>query len=170
MSVPEYLQKTRVRLAELSPGVQGIRDTLGLMVGLCKEGRRNYTLRKLASQIVGDLPGKAYRAEARAMQEYVRDHIRYVRDIRDVETVSTPEMTLDAMCGDCDDKALLVATLLECIGHPCRFVAVGYTENDYCHVLAEVRVGGAWVAVETTENVPLGWYPPNMPARMVYHV
>jgi len=170
MPIPEYLQKTRINLGELTPGVSGIKETLALMVYLCRQGKRDYQLRKLALQITSNIANKAYMEEVRAIQEYVRDHIRYVKDIRDVETVSTSEKTIEQGAGDCDDKALLAATLLETIGHPTRFVAVGYQENVYCHVLMETKVGNNWVAVETTENVPLGWYPPNMPARLVYHV
>ena len=167
MQTPEYLQKTRVTLASLSNGAKGIAETLDLMVRIARQVRTSYIIRKLAVQIVSDVRQKAWLDEVRAVQEYVRDHIRYVKDIRNVETISTPEKTLESGAGDCDDKSLLAASLLESIGHPARFVAVGYSPGSYCHVLVETRIANRWIPVETTENVPLGWYPPNMPGRMV---
>lgn len=170
LQTPEYLQKTIVKLAGLSNGVKGIVETLELMVRLARNGKGSYIVRRLAVQLVSDVKQKNWLEEVRAIQEYVRDQVRYVKDIRGMETVSTPKKTLEAMAGDCDDKSLLTAALLEAIGHPTRFVAVGYTPNNYVHVLVETKVANQWIPVETTENVPLGWYPPNMPARLVRHV
>ena len=170
MQIPELDQKTRVMLAALPSGVEGIRATLALMVKLARQGKKSYVVRRLAEQITSDIRQKDWREEARAVQEYVRDHVRYVKDINGVETVATPEQTISRLMGDCDDKSLLTASLLESVGHPTRFVAVGRAPNRFVHVLVETLIANRWVPVETTENVPLGWYPPDMPYRLVYHV
>lgn len=161
---------TRVFLAALPDGVPGIKATLALMVKLARQSKESYAVRRLAEQIVSDVREKNWIEEVRAVQEYVRDHIRYVKDIRGVETVSTPVKTIERGLGDCDDKSLLSSALLEAIGHPTRFVAVGREPTRFVHVLVETKVANKWIPVETTERVPLGWYPPNMPYRIVYHV
>lgn len=96
------------------------------------------------------------------IQDWVRDNITYRKDINGVETLSTPDKTLEYQIGDCDDQSVLVASLLESIGHPTRFVAVSFIPSNFSHVLTETLIGNKWVAVETTENVPFGWTPPKV--------
>lgn len=162
--------RVNVTLSALPDGVRGVRQTLAHMVDLAKKGRADYRIRSRAEKIIRNIRQKNYLEEARAIQAWVRDNIRYTRDVRDVETLSSPDQTLARSQGDCDDKSLLVASLLESIGHQTRFVAVGTAPNDFEHVLAEVNIDGQWIAVETTENVPLGWYPDRMPYRLVFNV
>jgi transglutaminase-like putative cysteine protease len=171
MQIPTNLSQTTVQLAQLSEGVTGIRETLALMVQIARHTRKSsYVVRNHAAQVVQGLRQKAWVDEVKTIHAWVRDNIRYVRDIRDVETLATPEKTLENRYGDCDDKALLVAAMLEAIGHPARFVAVGRKLNEYEHVLVETKMGNRWVAVETTEPVALGWYPISHPHRLVYHI
>jgi transglutaminase-like putative cysteine protease len=93
------------------------------------------------------------------LHQFVRDNIRYVGDVTNVETVQSPVVTLQMMAGDCDDKATLLCALLESIGHPTKFVAVGITPNQYDHVFCEVCIMGHWIPLETTEPVDMGWSP-----------
>jgi transglutaminase-like putative cysteine protease len=65
-----------------------------------------------------------------ALFEYVRDHIRYIKDPVGVESVSDPYYTLARMVGDCDDQAVLLAALYESVGFPTRFVIAGYNGAD----------------------------------------
>lgn len=170
MTLPENLQATRVTLQVLPDGVAGIKATLALMVKLARQSKNTWAVRSLAESIVRGVREKSYVEEARAIQEYVRDHVRYTKDIRDTETVATPEKTVERGLGDCDDKSLLTAALLESVGHPTRFVAIGRTPGHYVHVLVETKIANRWIAVETTESVPLGWYPPGFNYRLVYNV
>ena len=162
--------KTTATLHTIPNGVPGIKVTLDLMAEMARRGRENWQVRRLAERIVSDIPQKDYLSELRAIHAFVRDNIRYTHDIRDVETLAPPELTIQRGVGDCDDKALLVAALLESIGHPTRFVAVGKKFNNYQHVLIEVNIRGMWIPVETTENVAIGWYPPKTCHRLVVPV
>jgi len=150
-------------------GKAGTVETLKIMRGLVRSYKKSVPLRMTALDIVQSLNQKDYAGELRALQQFVRDQIRYVRDIRGIETVSTPDQTLITRQGDCDDKSVLLATLLEAIGHPTRFVAVGYAPGEYAHVLVESRLGNGWIPAETTEPVDVGWYPPGMESRLVIH-
>ena len=152
-------------------GVDGTRATLRVMSELVRMGRTALPVRIKAMELVRDLPQKAYLDEIRTVHKFVRDHIRYLKDVRAVETVTTAEKILELGQGDCDDKSVLTAALLESIGHPTRLVAVGCRANDYAHVLVETRVGAnKWIPVETTEPVDVGWYPPGWNYRLVCHV
>lgn len=126
-------------------------------------------IRKQAMAIVSAVPAKAYAAEARAIQNWVRNHIRYTRDVRNVETLTIPEKTLEHKQGDCDDQAMLVAALLESIGHPTRFRAIACGARHFNHVLTETKIGPKWVTLETTENWPMGYCPPNVTKSMIEH-
>jgi len=105
------------------------------------------------------------------LYRFVRDSIRYVQDVNEIETVQEPQKTLEFGAGDCDDKATLLAALLESIGHPTRFVAIGFEPGIFSHVYVESRIGDSWVAMETTEPVEMGWEPdPSLiRARMVHY-
>jgi hypothetical protein len=167
--------RTQITLAQLPDGVKGIRATLALMVDLVRQSKSDFYIRNRALQLVSGVQQKNYLGEIKAIHEFVRDSIRYVRDINGVETVATASNTLQMGQGDCDDKSVLTAALLEAIGHPTRFVAVGRVPGQFEHVLVETQMyvnGGkqVWIPVETTEPVPVGWYPANMTQRLVYHV
>lgn len=165
MTTPET--PTTSSLRELSDGSRGILETLKIMRNVTREGKRSIIIRQLSAQLVNGSNQKDYAEEARKIQNFVRDNIRYVRDIRGVETIQTPEKTLEFGYGDCDDKSILVASMLESIGHHTRFVAMGLRGGPFCHVYVETRLGRGWVGVETTEPVDFGWTPPGVTSRMV---
>jgi transglutaminase-like putative cysteine protease len=93
-------------------------------------------------------------AELEDLHRFVRDEIRYVRDIRDVETVQAPRYTLDVLAGDCDDKVTLLASLALAIGYPIRYVTIRTNPRRrelMTHVYLEAfcrRYG--WTPMETT--------------------
>lgn len=158
-------------LLAIPEGVAGIDATLKAMVKLVHQWRTDPLIRRAAERIIEDVPGKDGPGEVEAIQNWVRDNIRYTMDVRDVETLKTPYLTLTTRHGDCDDQAVLVATMLESIGYATRFSAIGFSGPDsFSHVLAEVKLGTRWIAVETTERVSLGWFPEGVNARMVRHI
>lgn len=154
---------------EIPSGVEGIRATLRMMGNLVAKGKKNIVVRQMAAKLTSKLRQKDWMGEITVLHKFVRDNIRYVRDIRGVETIHSPEQILLQEYGDCDDKSLLLASLLESIGHPTRFVAVGKERNKFCHVLVETKVGDKWLPLETTENVLAGWTPQGVKSRMIYH-
>lgn len=125
-------------------------------------GRTSMAVRQLALSLIAGLPPKDLAGEVRALHAFVRDRIRYVRDVAGVETVQTPERTLQNAAGDCDDKSTLLAALLESIGFRTRFEAVGFVPGRWSHVLVQALVHGRWVPLETTLDVQPGWRPPRV--------
>lgn len=162
---------TTVTLQALPAGDAAVAATLAHMARYVNAAKRDYRFVALARSIVAGLRQKDYRGEAARIHAFVRDRIRYVRDIRGIETLQTPEKTLEIGQGDCDDKSTLLATLLEVIGHPTRFVAVGIAPSTrISHVYVETRLGNRWVPAETTEPWPFGKGPSNISIRKVYHL
>ena len=144
-------------------GAQGTLTTLKTMRRIVREAKKSLTIRVLALKIARSAGSKQFAKEAKLIQQWVKNNIAYRRDIRGVETLSTPDKTLEFRAGDCDDQSILVASLLESIGHPTRFVAVGFIPGKYSHVLTETLLGTKWVALETTEKrAGFGWFPKNV--------
>lgn len=162
--------KPTYTLQAIPDGAEGIRATLKAMSHITKAFKASPYIRELALSLTADLPPKKWLAEAARIHNYVRDNIRYIKDIRGIETIQTPVQTLRLGQGDCDDKSTLVAALLESIGHPTRFVAVGFNgDGRYVHVFPQTKIGGKWITLETTEPWPLGRHPRGVKDSMTQH-
>lgn len=136
------------------------------MRSITRTAKKRLPVVELSRSLVSHLLPKDWAGEVEALHRFVRDQIRYVKDVRGVETVATPEYTVATGSGDCDDKAVLLASLLEAIGHPTKFTAIGFTPNSFNHVFVETKIGPRWIALETTEPVEVGWRPPKFVSIM----
>ena len=143
-----------------STGMRGVAQTLGIMRAMVRAGRIDPRIRQTATSILFMLESSD-RIEAEKLLEFVQNSIRYVKDVHDVETISTPEKTLLGRIGDCDDQATLLAALYESVGYPTRFVVAAYQVKRVMeHVYLQVLVNGEWLDADPTERYPLGWAPP----------
>ena len=159
------------QIVALADGVRGIEQTLGTMRGLVNQFRTNLDIRQTATATIFLTPEKNQLAEANALFDLVRDGIRYTRDINGVETISTPLMTLQGRLGDCDDQVVLLATLLESVGYPTRFVVAGYNySGELEHVYLQALLDGCWVDMDPTEHHPMGWAAPRPVAYAIEQV
>lgn len=142
-----------------------------MMRDLARRYQRHSAIYLRARALIARVTPRDWTAEIRAVFEFVRDRIRYTRDVRSAETLQTPPATLEIAHGDCDDKATLLAALLGAIGHPTRFVAVGFTRPEHhSHVYAEAWDGTQWIALDAAMPHHMGWSPPGAIARMVVPV
>ena len=158
-------------LVALSDGMRGVEQTLGTMRQLVNQYRTNLDIRQTATATVFLTPEKDQLAEAQALFDLVQQGIRYTRDINGVETISTPLMTLQGRLGDCDDQVVLLATLLESIGYPTRFVVAGYNyPGQLEHVYLQALLNDQWVDMDPTEQYPMGWAAPRPVAYGVEQV
>ncbi len=145
----------------LSDGEAGIFDTLRLMRRMVNDYKTDAGIRQAALNVTFMTPAQDEASEVEALYCFVRDHIRYTKDVHGVETLATPDKTMAMRVGDCDDQAVLLASLLESVGYPTRFVIEGYTDGGtWEHVYLETCLCGQWVALDPTEQVAMGWQPP----------
>jgi hypothetical protein len=174
----------RVHRMVIPGGLGGVRRTLGIMVDVVRTFKTDLHVRTLAVNLVGGrvitlsngqqvrFPlrrPKDYFGELQTLHAFVRDHVRYTRDIACVETLQTPIQTLNVLCGDCDDKAILFNALAASIGFDTRFCAIGVRGEAFSHVMAQALLGDDYVNAETILTdppVPLGWEPPDMTLAM----
>jgi len=153
-------------------GRAGAFQTIRLMRQLVRAYKVTPEMRQAATNLVFYTGPKDDIGEITAIFNFVRDGIRYTRDIHDVETISTPDKTLAQKLGDCDDKSTLFATLCEAVGYPVRFVLAGYHDDQFEHVYAQVFIYqlGEWIEADTTEDEPLGYAPPNPTVLFIENV
>lgn len=152
------------RLVPAPEGTAGVAHTLRIMRQLVRDYRTNLDVRGCAVNVIFLTPAKNDAAEIDALFSYVRDNIRYVRDILDVETIATPDKTILMGYGDCDDKTVLLASLAESVGYPTRFVVAGYnTPGALEHVYLQIlnTASGEWIDCDATESMPMGFAPPD---------
>jgi len=158
---------TSQKLVGIPSGSAGVAVTLRYMAAFVNAFKIHPEIRELCIRLIKNLPQKDLNGEVSALFNYVKFHIRYVRDIHNVETVQTPLKTLEYAAGDCDDKSTLLATMLESIGFKTRFRAMGFTTN-FCHVIVEVLVNGQWLSLDATEPEGMGWLPDNITMNMFH--
>ena len=156
------------RLVNIPDGLAGVRRTLKYMVALTRKGKLSLNVRLAAIQILeqAQLLQRDRASIIGALHAFVRDRIRYVNDIRGVETLQDADRTLQMRAGDCDDKSILLASLLEALGYKTRFHAVGFQPGVLSHVFPEVWHGTSWLPLETTEN----WEPGRGPDAVTHMV
>ncbi len=172
------------RLGSIPSGDAGVAATLKIMVDMVLEYRANPVVRVTAQTLVKDCPSRDSVCQITALQAFVRDQIKYLPDVRDVETIQTPDYTLRMGSGDCDDHSVLMACFCESVGKQSRFLAIGVRGEGFSHVSSQVLLGTRWVNLETIiptlkapwgglpagTPTPIGWFPADatrfMPARV----
>lgn len=150
------------RLLTISNGAAGVFETASAMRQLINAYKTDVEIRTTAANVVFLTPEKDDLSEVEAVFNWVRDHIRYLKDVNMVETLTTPDRTLQLGYGDCDDQVVLLASMLESIGYPTRLVITGYGDPGvYEHVYLQALVQNHWIDMDPTEQIPLGFAPPD---------
>lgn len=179
----------RAEFTSIPGGIEGVRETLKRMVGICRGFLKPRSsdpdaieallyVRITAQRAVQHCREKDYLSEVKALHRVARDQIRYVGDHLTAETLQYPDKTLLIGSGDCDDKAMLMATLAHCIGYPSRFAAIEVNdEGVFSHVSPQILVQGVgWCNAECIPiddhgtKVDLGWFPPDASQVMKAHI
>ena len=100
------------------------------------------------------------------VHEYVREHVRFVREAGEVFT--SPDYTLAMAGGDCDDHARTVFALLRAGGIPARmaFLYRRGTTAGPTHVATQAGLDGRWLWMETTIAADVGEAPYDAARRL----
>ena len=133
---------------------QSWQQTVQIMSTLRDEWKKSVEVRGIVADIVRGIPQDSPAAVADAVYQYIRSRVRYTPDVNGVETLQAPMVTLQLGIGDCDDMALLAATLLEAAGYATGWWLLGYTTTDAPeHIAVYMPVTGGYAAcVDCTIN------------------
>jgi transglutaminase-like putative cysteine protease len=157
--------RPRIRIVRVPKGRRGTIVSAGLIAKLIREGSRDFYVRQRAIEIFREAgaPPKDRWAEVCALFHWVRNNVRYTRDIFRMELLHTPRRMLELRAGDCDDMTILLGAMLVSTGHPVRLALTGFRRkrpHSYSHIYPEVNVRGNWIALDATMGEPIGWAPP----------
>ena len=138
----------------LADGDAGVAQTIELMRSLVLYGdpgsantpkgagsRVDPYIRSVAGQLVAPLDPRDQVSHAQAIFDWVRDHVRFVRDPNSEELVQNPRWTLQYGFGDCDDITTLLCSLCESVGIPAEFITVSLAGEQFDHVYAAALIG-----------------------------
>lgn len=133
---------------KLGDGLKGNLQTISFMSKAAKKAAGKPQVRAFATKILQmyRVGSHQYKDEALAIGDFVKNHVRYVRDPRDHELLQDPVMMINQIekhgfsSGDCDDMSLLNATLLLSVGFNPKFRAVRYKDQkgNYNHIYVVV--------------------------------
>jgi hypothetical protein len=133
----------QVQQFEIREGLGGNLDTIEIMTRVARERAALPFIREAAHQILNDYESESndYVFEAKAIGDYVKRNVRYVKDAEGIEQLTDPLTLIDKINQgiareDCDGMSLLIATLLLAIGHQPYFRAVKYSPDieHYQHI------------------------------------
>jgi transglutaminase-like putative cysteine protease len=154
----------------LSSGDKGIKEILLKMKDIIIKSDvedKDRIIKRYSKMIVSSIPVKDEIGQINAILQWVRKHIKYVPDIYQVEEITPPHILLSmydkgnlGFSSDCDDMALLTASLLRAIGFKVRLEAVAIKhKNRYDHARLSVysQTLKRWLTLEpTSKTLPIG--------------
>lgn len=146
---------------EQPSGDGGTRTTLAVMRALILRQSSDPLVRSVVSKLVQGVAPRDGVGQLRVIRHFLESYTTFLRDPRTVELVHTPHWMLQQIerhglvSVDCDDVAVLAATLASAIGYPVRLVAVALDAagRPFSHVWAEARDrAGVWVDFDVTRS------------------
>lgn len=156
--------------------VRNIDQRISKLKMMIDKGRVHPKVREIAVKIVSRFCGDShcikerdYYNEAKAIFDWVRKYIRYVHDVRGIDTFQHPARTIEFGGGDCDDYTILLASLYLSLGYPVKLKVVQTIKNDdYDHIYLLVGIPPVgkddgkreWIAADASVNKPFGWEVP----------
>jgi len=166
IALPQNMPTLSGVMGQLPGGKATIPATMMRMWQQIHDALSQMAVYSAARQLTQNIPQKAVEQEANALFQFVQKHIRYVRDPHLIEALQTPAATLQLKSGDCDDKTILLASLLLSIGIPVKLIVGGFEKGRYTHVWLRAKIKNHWVAMDPTEPFGMGWEP-HMMSRMI---
>jgi len=120
-----------------------------------------------AGVIIGPYGVECSGLRALAIREFLGEYVSFVPDPVGHELLRSPGYLLERIrdvgyaSGDCDDVAILGASLGMAVGLPARFVLLGFARDlPFTHIYTELWTSEGWAELDTTapDPVPPGVY------------
>ncbi len=149
-----------------------IDSRVSYIIDTIKKGRKDPRMRAFAVSAVSKkcgnrwcVPERDWWGEVRQLFGAIRENVRYIRDIHNLDTFQSPSRTLQFGGGDCDDYTITLGSALQSIGYPIKIRIVQSKDSpDYNHIFLLVgmppRGPRGWYSLDASMNKPAGWHPP----------
>lgn len=155
------------------PGDLGVGVVVLHMRALAHAGATNPLVRRVAAQVVQEVPGRDGEGQIGLIRDWLADNIRFLRDPSGNELLHSPFEMLKLLLTkgppltiDCDDAAILAAAVGKAVGLKARFVLVGFLSprSPFRHVWTELSPPsgpgrGQWKEMDVTrsdQSLPVG--------------
>jgi len=151
--------------ATLAPGTAGTVQTVTVMRRLVEQGGSDVEIRRLAFELLSGCP-PTLDARLSRLFRYAADRVRFVRDPKGTELLQGAWVTARRLQGDCDDKSILLASLIRAARLPVslafRVIGADRRRPDrFTHVYVVARAHGRCIALDPTRyGTPFGWQFP----------
>jgi len=164
MYAPCQRSPLKIYRGHIPKGYAGTLVTARYIADLIKDGAKDFCVRQTAINIfrLYGVHPKNYFGEMAALFAWIKNNIRYTRDIFKVELLHTARRMLQWRAGDCDDMTILLGAMLEATGHPVRLALVGRNPKRkklFSHIYLETLYKDCWIPLDPTMNKPVGWAP-----------
>lgn len=147
-------------------GRMTIKDRVKIIQDLVWKSVQDPEMRKIALQTTKDCPERDGKCEARAIYHFIKSHVRYTGDVgpvkmghdgptEAVDLYQSARRTLEIGGGDCDDQAILAATLLALNGMSAKLrITKPRKDAEWSHIyvttgLPKLRPT-SWLPIDTT--------------------
>jgi|GEM_PF-2154563 len=153
--------------------VVDIDDRIENIINMIRKWGTDYRVRKLATRLLtvkcGDtwcIKEKDWEGEVKFLFDQVRRNVRYVRDVYDRDTFTSPLRTFfEFKAGDCDDYTILLGSLLYSIGYPIKLKVVQTRPNKtWNHIYLLVGLPPhrptKWMSLDASQPFQAGWEVP----------
>lgn len=131
--------------------------TVRVMMGLAASHAWNPEVRWLSSH--ARLPGVGIGQVPRIFSRFIRGRVRFELDPEDIELIRVPSAFASdiragrAVCGDCDDMALLLSAMLGAQGFATEFIVMATSPHvrDFRHIFTRAYMGSdTWISLDPT--------------------
>ena len=115
-------RKPRIYIGRIPKGYAGTKKTVDYIVQLVRAGAKDFCVRQQAIDILirTRVRPKDYLGEIQTLFEWVKNNVRYTRDIHHVELLHSARRMLELRAGDCDDMTQQSVRALPVQGTPPR--------------------------------------------------
>jgi hypothetical protein len=116
----------------------------------------NPVLVEFAAKLIrlNNIPARDEKSLVRYIQLFVQQKIKFFREYP--ERWQSPLQTLALGIGDCDDKTILVGSILRSFRIPVQLVFLRFSnipgKPAFAHVYPRAKIDGKWIAVETVRD------------------
>ncbi|NQU67688.1 MAG: transglutaminase family protein [Candidatus Marinimicrobia bacterium] len=103
--------------------------------------------------------------------EFVKTKIKYERDPKGTEQLSSPWVTIQKGYEDCDGKVVLAMAMLKVIGIESRFMVQAVKNDRFNHVLLQFYEDEQWINFDPTYNKNIhviGWRYPEADREQIF--
>ena len=135
--------------------IKDVAGTIKRIKNLANKYKVHPKTRDLAMRMIMDVPSKHYAEEEKKIGEWLFKNIKYGLDIKDVETLQSPILTLIRYKrGDCDCHTIAGLSLLWTIGHDAEPLTISTrADKQFHHIFIITR----YYIIDTSEDTRL--YP-----------